>query len=205
MATRDHWEGVYSRRAVTDVSWYTPRLARSLELMDAVGVGPDAALIDVGAGASTLVDDLLERGFRDLTVLDLADAALAVSRDRLGERASAVTWRADDVLTADFAPGRYDVWHDRAVFHFLVDPADRDRYVDQVLRAVRPGGHVLLATFALDGPDRCSGLPVARYDADGIHAAFGPRFAKLGSLAEVHNTPAGATQAFTWCYCLRLE
>ena len=204
MASRDHWEGVYTRRQITDVSWYAPHLARSLELLEQAHIGPEAAVIDVGGGASTLVDDLLDRGFCDVTVLDLADAALASSRQRLGERAASVTWRAADVLTAEFEPDRYDVWHDRAVFHFLVDPADRDRYVAQVLRAVRPGGHVILATFALDGPKRCSGLPVARYDADGIHAAFGARFEKVGSLAEVHNTPAGATQAFTYCHCLRL-
>ncbi|TNF22975.1 MAG: class I SAM-dependent methyltransferase [Deltaproteobacteria bacterium] len=204
MGSQEHWEGVYSRREVTDVSWYTPHLARSLEVMDEVGIGSNAAVIDVGGGASTLVDDLLDRGFRDVTVLDLASTALDASRARLGERAASVTWRVDNVLTADFEPARYDVWHDRAVFHFLTDPADRDRYVAQVLKAVKPGGHVILATFALDGPDRCSGLPVARYDADGIHAAFGPRFEKLGSLAETHNTPAGKPQAFTWCYCLRV-
>lgn len=195
---RDHWDGVYGDKAPDAVSWYAPRLERSLRWITEA-VGPDGVVVDVGAGASTLVDDLLAAGYRDVTALDLSERALARSRARLGGRADQVTWRAADVTTARFDADSFDLWHDRAVFHFLVDSSARARYVAQVEHAVRPGGTVIIATFGLDGPERCSGLPVARYDADGLLAVFGRRFELEESATEVHTTPWGAEQRFCAC------
>ncbi len=201
MDPKAHWERLYGTRAADSVSWYQPHADRSLRLIEQAGIGPDAALIDVGGGASTLVDDLLARGFRDLTVLDLSEAALQAARERLGARADAVQWRVADITTAALPAHGVDLWHDRAVFHFLTAPADRQAYVRQVLRSVRPGGHVIVATFAEDGPLQCSGLPVMRYDAGGLHAEFGAAFALVGHEREAHHTPLGTTQQFTYCYC----
>lgn len=201
MDPKAHWERVYGTRATDSVSWYQPHADRSLRLIEQAGIGPEAALIDVGGGASTLVDDLLARGFRDLTVLDLSEAALQAARKRLGARADAVQWRVADITTAALPAHGIDLWHDRAVFHFLTAPADRQAYVRQVLRSVRPGGHVIVATFAEDGPLQCSGLPVMRYDADGLHAEFGAAFTLVGHEREAHHTPLGTTQQFTYCYC----
>ncbi len=198
-----HWQDVYERKAPDRVSWFRPHLERSLDHIVALPVGPEARIVDIGGGASTLVDDLLAAGRRNVAVLDLSAEALAHSRARLGADADAVDWRVGDATLPQFEPQSVDVWHDRAVFHFLTDPADRAAYVEQVLRAVRPGGHVIVATFAPDGPDRCSGLPVQRYDADGIHAAFGAAFVKVGQAAEHHRTPAGGEQSFVYCFCRR--
>jgi 2-polyprenyl-3-methyl-5-hydroxy-6-metoxy-1,4-benzoquinol methylase len=166
-------------------------------------VAPDRAapVIDIGAGASTLVDGLLASGYDNLTVLDLSASALALTQQRLGNASTTVHWQAADVLSAVFAEGAYSVWHDRAVFHFLTDPVDRARYVAQVRRAVRPSGHVLVATFAEDGPSRCSGLEVARYSPKSLHAEFGSPFELVESHRELHATPAGVQQAFTYCVC----
>jgi len=153
----------------------------------------------VGGGASTLIDDLLDAGYHDLTVLDLSAAALAVARRRLGTRADTVRWVEADVLDASLPKTGYSVWHDRAAFHFLTAPADRARYVAQVRRAVRPGGFVLVATFADDGPTRCSGLEVARYCPEALHAEFGTPFLLMASEREEHITPAGVCQAFIYC------
>ena len=158
-----------------------------------------ARIVDIGAGASTLVDGLLESGYRNLTIVDLSASALALAQQRLGSAAAAVTWQADDVLTASFARSAFDLWHDRAVFHFLTDPADRARYAAQAHRAVRPRGLVLVATFAEDGPTRCSGLDVVRYSPETLHAEFGSGFELLESHREVHTTPSGSQQAFTYC------
>ena len=161
----------------------------------------DARIIDVGGGASTLVDGLLEAGYRSVTVLDIAVAGLTLARQRLGPRAALAGWVAADILDAPLALGGFAVWHDRAVFHFLTDPADRARYVDQVRRAVRPGGHVIVASFATDGPTRCSGLDVVRYAPDAMHAEFGAGFQLLDSVREDHCTPTGSSQAFVYCLC----
>lgn len=204
MSTKEHWQRVYSSKPATGVSWYTPHLTRSLELIEKAAHHRDARIIDVGGGASTLVDDLLDRGYRALTVLDLSQQALDVAKGRLGERASAVQWLADDATSAELPPAYYDVWHDRAVFHFLTAGKDRRRYVENVLRSMKPGGHVIVATFGLEGPERCSGLDIVRYDADGLHAEFGSRFQKVDSVSEVHTTPWGSEQEFVYCYCLKL-
>jgi 2-polyprenyl-3-methyl-5-hydroxy-6-metoxy-1,4-benzoquinol methylase len=199
---RQHWEGVYSNKASDEVSWFQPHAASSLRLIESVA-DKDAKVIDVGGGASTLVDDLLDAGYRDVTVLDLAESALATSRKRLGERAQAVQWIAADVTRASLPAAQYDVWHDRAVFHFLTDPVDRGLYVEQVLKSVKPGGHVIVAAFGPDGPLQCSGLDVVRYAPDTLHAEFGAPFRLLGHETEIHHTPAGKEQEFVYCYCVR--
>lgn len=198
-----HWDEVYTRKAVDGVSWFRPHLDISLRFVAAAGLPPDARIVDVGGGAATLVDDLLDQGFRNLAVLDLAAPALAVVRQRLGTRAAFVDLVVGDATEPVFPDGSVDFWHDRAVFHFLTDPAARDAYLEQVRRCVRPGGRVLVSTFAPDGPTACSGLPVQRYDADGIHAAFGGEFVKLGEERETHRTPWGSEQAFAYCFCRR--
>ena len=201
MDPKTHWEHVYRTRLPTEVSWYQPHAVRSLEIIRRASPPPGGPIIDVGGGASTLVDGLLDAGYRDMTVLDLSATALAKARARLAARAARVEWVEADVLDVPLPAARYHVWHDRAVFHFLTLPGDRARYVAQVRRAVRPGGVVLVATFADDGPPRCSGLGVARYSAVTLHAAFGPAFQLLMSEREEHLTPAGARQAFVYCLC----
>lgn len=200
---REHWEAVYQNKPTDAVSWFQPHAATSLRLI-ARCAGPAAQVIDVGGGASVLVDDLLDAGYRHVTVLDLAESALTASRARLGERAGQVEWIAGDITRADLPAARYDVWHDRAVFHFLTDPVDRARYVAQVLRAVKPGGHVIVAAFGPGGPLQCSGLDVVRYDPGALHEAFGAAFRLLGHETEVHYTPAGQDQEFVYCYCMRV-
>jgi len=200
---QQHWEALYGNKAVDQVSWFQAHAASSLRLIE--GCSDKAAhIIDVGGGASVLVDDLLDAGYRNLTVLDLAESALAVSRARLGTRAQSVQWIAADITRADLPAARYDVWHDRAVFHFLTDPADRVRYVEQVLKSVKPGGHVIVAAFGPGGPLQCSGLDVVRYDPEALHAEFGAHFRLLGHETETHQTPSGQEQEFVYCYCVRV-
>ena len=163
-----------------------------------------AAIIDVGGGASTLVDDLLRDGYSNLTVLDLSAVALSAAKLRLGKSNTLVHWLEADVTHAALAVHSYDVWHDRAVFHFLTTPEERSAYVEQVLRSVKPGGHVIVATFAEDGPTQCSGLPVMRYRADQLHAEFGDPFVLLKHEKEEHHTPFGTIQKFVYCYCRRI-
>lgn len=201
MTAREHWEDIYRTKAATEVSWYQPKAMVSLELIRRVAPEPATPIIDVGGGASTLVDGLLDAGYERLTVLDLAGSALAVARQRLGERAVRVTWMASDVLTAPLTPASYRVWHDRAVFHFLTAPEDRAQYVAQVREVVQSGGHVIVASFAPDGPTRCSGLEVVRYSPDTMHRQFGDGFRLLDSVREDHHTPSGKTQAFVYCLC----
>ncbi len=201
MDPKSHWERVYHNQLPTRVSWYQPHALRSLSLIRRVSAPPDGAIIDVGGGASTLIDDLLDAGYHDLTVLDLSATALAEARTRLGTRANDVRWIEADILEAPLPLAGYSVWHDRAVFHFLTAPADRARYVAQVRRAVRSGGFVLVATFADDGPTRCSGLAVNRYSPDALHAEFGAPFRLIDSEREQHITPGGVRQAFIYCLC----
>ena len=197
-----HWEGVYSGKPADQVSWFQQHAASSLRLIKGCA-DTNAQIIDVGGGASVLVDELLNAGYRNLTVLDLAESALTASRARLGERAQSVQWIAADITQADLPAAQYDVWHDRAVFHFLIDPEDRARYVEQVLKSVKPGGHVIVATFGPGGPLQCSGLDVERYTPDALHAEFGTPFRLLGHETEIHHTPAGKEQEFVYCYCVR--
>ena len=202
MDPKVHWEGVYSRKAATEVSWYQPHAERSLALIRGLTGGQPFRLIDVGGGASTLVDDLLELPGADVTVLDISAAALDVARGRLGRRAGGVRWLAGDVTRVPLPARAYDIWHDRAVFHFLTEAAQRAAYVEQVRHAVRPGGHVIVAAFGPEGPLQCSGLPVLRYAPDELHAQFGGAFELVGHETELHPTPGGAVQQFVYCLCV---
>lgn len=204
MDPRSHWEKVYRTKQSTEVSWYRPHLELSLDLIGEAAGSRDAHIIDVGGGESTLVDDLLAHGYRNLHVLDISATAIAVARERLGGDAHRIDWLCGDVTSFRFAPRQYDVWHDRAVFHFLTDPADRARYVEQVLKSVKPGGHVIVAAFGPGGPLQCSGLDVVRYSPDALHAEFGAPFRLLRHETEIHPTPAGKEQEFVYCYCRRL-
>jgi len=198
-----HWQRVYETRDPEAVSWFRPQLDVSLELLEQAGLAPDTRLIDVGGGASTLVDDLLARGLRDITVLDISAEALAVSRRRLAARANRVTWLAADVLAARLPAGAFDVWHDRAVSHFLTDDADLVRYAHQAARAVRPAGYAVIGGFAPEGPERCSGLPVARRSAEDIAVMLRPDFELLDERRERHLTPGGTEQPFAWALLRR--
>lgn len=201
MQSKEHWESVYAGKAIDAHSWHQAHADRSLRLIEKSGLPSRASLIDVGGGASTLVDDLLARNFQDITVLDLSSSALDFVKARLGSRADMVTWLEGDITSVTLPVHAYDLWHDRAVFHFLTAPEDRRAYVRNVLHAVRPGGHVIVATFAEDGPLQCSGLPVMRYSATELWAEFGGAFTLVAHERELHSTPFGATQQFTYCYC----
>jgi SAM-dependent methyltransferase len=201
MDPKAHWDNVYRSKPATSVSWFQAEPALSLDLIKRVAPDEHTPIIDVGGGASTLVDGLLAAGYRDVTVLDLAGAALDVSRRRLGAAAGEVRWLEANALTAELPRAHYGVWHDRAVFHFLTDPSDRARYVEQAHHATRPGGYVIVASFATDGPEQCSGLDVMRYSADSMHAEFGDDFTLVGSTPEEHRTPSGTVQRFVYCLC----
>lgn len=203
MDERRHWQEVYSRREPDGVSWYRPHLERSLAFIRSTGLPTDARIVDVGGGASTLVDDLLAAGYRDVAVVDLAEAALDAARARLGAKADDVEWIAGDVTALSFPNASIDFWHDRAVFHFLTEARARAAYLEKVRDAVKPGGYVMVATFGVDGPEMCSGLPVTRYDAAGIHSVFGDAFEKIGEAEEQHATPWGSAQSFVYCFCRR--
>ena len=201
MDVRDHWESIYGTKAPTEVSWYQREATLSLELIRQIAPSQTAAILDVGGGASTLVDSLVSLRYSNITVLDIAANALANAQARLGSEAQRVRWIAGDALALDLAAHSVDVWHDRAVFHFLLSPEDRQRYVAQVRRVLRPNGHVIIATFAEDGPTRCSGLPVVRYNAEQLHGEFGDDFHLLTTLREEHTTPSAARQSFRYCLC----
>ena len=193
-----HWDAVYAAKPSTEVSWYQAVPTISLDLIQASGLSPAAKIIDIGGGASTLVDHLLSRGFSMITVLDLAAAALDQSRQRLGPAAESIDWIATDILT--WQPTTcYDLWHDRAVLHFLTDPAHRTAYLAALKNALHPGATVILATFALNGPERCSGLPILRYSPEALAAELGPQFTLVHTATEDHHTPSGALQPFVYC------
>jgi SAM-dependent methyltransferase len=198
---RQHWDHVYETKAATEVSWYRAHLDTSLALIEQAAKARTSAIIDVGGGESTLVDDLVARGYADLTVLDISSTALDATRSRLGDKAEKLHWICGDATEVALPEARYDIWHDRSVFHFLTDPAQRAAYVRQVARSVRVGGHVIVGTFGPEGPLKCSGLDVVRYDADALHDQFGTRFELVRHLEEVHRTPMGREQQFVWCYC----
>lgn len=193
-----HWQQVYATGESGQRSWHRPHLERSLELITRVAASPDTAIIDIGAGDATLVDDLLARGYTQLTVLDIAPAALAAAQKRLGAAAERVRWLAADITTVALETAAFDIWHDRALFHFLVGAEPRQAYVRQALQAIKPGGYLILSTFAPGGPAQCSGREVRRYDAAGLQTELGPQFALQESSTEQHITPAGAVQPFTY-------
>lgn len=197
MNSRSHWETIYRERDPGRLSWFQPEATLSLALIRGV-TDPSAAVIDVGGGASPLVDGLLHAGYRAVSVLDISGAALDVARRRLGDAAAGVNWVEGDVRTAPLPSGSADLWHDRAVLHFMVEPADQEAYVTQAARVLRPGGCAVIATFAEDGPTHCSGLPVNRCSVARLEAILGSAFALLDSRSETHRTPAGASQAFVY-------
>jgi len=203
MSSKTHWESVYHSKPADAISWYAPHLEASLQYIGQAARGRDAAVIDVGGGESTLVDDLLAAGYRDLTVLDISSKALQDTRARLGPAGDRIHWLAADILEAELPAAGYEVWHDRAVFHFLTQPGQRERYVAQVLRALKPGGHAIVGTFGPEGPTQCSGLEVARYSPGELHGTFGLPFELIASSTELHRTPWGATQQFVYCFCRR--
>ncbi|MFZ3018941.1 MAG: class I SAM-dependent methyltransferase [Gallionella sp.] len=203
MQSKQHWEKVYETKSADALSWFQPHAESSLDFIHATGVDKNAAIVDVGGGASTLVDDLVAEGYSDMTVLDLSAAALSAARRRLGAQEGKVNWIEADITEVELPESRYDVWHDRAVFHFLTSPEDRVAYVRKVFRSVKPGGHVIVATFAEDGPEKCSGLPVMRYRPDELHGEFGEAFTLLQHQKEEHRTPSGLVQQFVYCYCRR--
>ena len=196
--SKTYWEGIYARSSPMTSSWYQPEASRSLELLASLGVGPASRIIDVGGGDSTLVDGLIARRMGRVTVLDLSRTALQRAQARLSSNAELVTWIEGNALHADLPPRSYDVWHDRALFHFLTDRADRQRYVAAAASALEPGGAVVIATFALDGPERCSGLPVVRYDSASLATEFGDAFSLQSTVHDLHRTPSGLEQAFTY-------
>ena len=200
--TQRHWERVYGSKQSTEVSWYQPRPERSLQLIRDAGVPVDTPIIDVGGGASTLVDHLLDDGYRDVTVLDIAASAFEHSRERLGPRADRVEWIVADVTRFD-AQRSYGLWHDRAVLHFLTEAADRSRYVQVLDKALAPGAHLILSTFGPQGPLKCSGLDVRRYDMDMVTELVGELFELRGDEVETHTTPGGSTQQFLYTSWIR--
>lgn len=202
MDRQTHWERIHREKAADAVSWYRPHLDVSLELIEQLAAERAASIIDVGAGQSTLAEDLLARGYRRLTVLDISQAAVDAGRRRLGERGGVVRWVAGDVTGIELEPAAFDVWHDRAVFHFLTSEADRAAYARQVSRALKPGGSAIVATFATDGPARCSGLDVVRYDAASLQQELGDAFQLVRAREEDHRTPGGSVQRFLYC-CFR--
>jgi 2-polyprenyl-3-methyl-5-hydroxy-6-metoxy-1,4-benzoquinol methylase len=201
MNAKTHWEKVYTTKEPETVSWYRLHLETSLALVEQAACSHLASIIDIGAGESTLVDDLLARGYENITVLDVSQTALEVTKKRLGLLAEQVNWIAADITQVQLEPFAYDVWHDRAVFHFLTSTQQRAAYVRNVAKAVNPGGHVIVSTFGPEGPTKCSGLEVMRYDTESLHNEFGTRFRLVESLKELHRTPFGTTQQFLYCYC----
>ena len=204
MDAQTHWEKIYTETAPNTVSWFRPHLETSLDLIERLASGRQASIIDVGGGESTLVDDLLARGYENITVLDISQTAIDANKRRLSKASELVHWLAADITKIELQLSEYDVWHDRAVFHFLTAMSDRAAYVRQVARAVRHGGHVIMSTFGPEGPTKCSGLDVVRYDAESLHREFGVHFRLLGSSTQLHETPFGTVQQFLYCYC-RLE
>lgn len=200
---RAHWESVYTGKGEDEVSWFQETPAPSLELIAQVGAIPASAIIDVGGGASRLVDDLIDRGFEDVTVLDLSEAALAAAEARLGSYAAQVHWIVADATVWE-PQSSYDIWHDRAAFHFLTEERDRAAYVARLERGLKIGGYAIIATFALDGPERCSGLPIVRYDPASLGQTLGRGFHLVDSRRHAHATPWGADQSFQFSvFCRR--
>jgi SAM-dependent methyltransferase len=204
MDVRQHWDRVHAAKPPEELSWYQSVPTVSLRMIDSAGLPGDARLLDVGGGVSTLVDALLERGYSRVSVLDVSAVALTAARARLGDRAGEVEWLEGNILDTPLPPSAFDLWHDRAVFHFLTEAVDRAAYVEAAAQALRPGGHLLVSTFAHDGPERCSGLPVVRYDPQGLESELGERFRGVEHERVEHVTPGGGLQRFLCCRFLRV-
>jgi SAM-dependent methyltransferase len=204
MDKKGHWEQVYSAKAPDAVSWYTPHLETSLSLIRQAVSNQNAAIIDVGGGEATLVDDLIADGYEDISVLDISQKAIDLAKERLGKSADKAHWYCADITQASLPQNYFDVWHDRAVFHFLTQQADRLRYVEQVKFSLKQGGYMIMATFGPEGPEKCSGLDVVRYDSESLHDLLGSAFKLIESSIEFHQTPVGINQQFQYCL-FRLE
>lgn len=201
MNTKTHWENIHQTKTVHQVSWYQEHSLLSIQYILGTGIEKTDKIIDIGGGISTLIDDLLANDFQQVHVLDISDSALQTAQQRLGSESKKVKWIVADITQIELPYQFYDVWHDRAVFHFLTKPQDRQAYVQAVKHAVKPGGHVIVATFANDGPEKCSGLDVVRYEPESLHNEFGNGFELLESAREEHHTPFGTEQKFVYCYC----
>jgi SAM-dependent methyltransferase len=199
MDARSHWEQVHATKNSEQVSWFRPHLERSLELIERAAPDRLASILDVGAGQSTLVDDLLGLGYGKITVLEISQAALDASKQRVGRLGSKVEWICADVTEAVLPEGSFDLWHDRAVFHFLTEAGQRLAYVESVKRALKPGGSLIVSTFGPSGPERCSGLATVRYDASSLGSEFGDRFRLAENSLDLHETPSGVVQQFLSC------
>jgi 2-polyprenyl-3-methyl-5-hydroxy-6-metoxy-1,4-benzoquinol methylase len=199
MNHKDHWQQVYSKRETENLGWYKPHLATSLSWIKALNLALEDPIIDIGGGASTLVDDLLEMGYRSISVLDISENAIATARLRLAKKADQVTWLEGDITSIDLPAGGYELWHDRAVFHFLTEPEQQRMYRDNLLKALKPGGHLIIGTFALEAPAMCSGLPVQRYSTEQLENTLGGEFELVCQHNELHVTPGGVEQMYLYC------
>ena len=197
MNRKTHWESIYADKSPLAVSWFQKEPHLSLQLISNTGLSTEAAIIDIGGGASVLIDHLFERGFRHLAVLDISGVALSHAKQRLGSTAEQIEWLETDVTTF-VAPHPFDLWHDRAVFHFLTEATDRKRYVDTLKQTLKPGGHLIIAAFAIGGPTRCSGLDIVQYDADKLGRELGEDFTLVEQLSEIHVTPSNQEQLFAY-------
>lgn len=196
---KTHWENIYGQKKPSEVSWYKPHLDLSLRVLTSAGLNPLSHIIDVGAGASTLVDDLVKLGTKAITILDISGEALAVSKARLGQQVSEVEWIEADIMQAKLRKEYYDIWHDRAVFHFLTNAEDRRRYAAAMTEALKPQGQLAMATFSLEGPLRCSGLDIVRYNPQTLQTELGSGFRLVEALEEEHQTPFNTVQKFIYC------
>ena len=200
MTTKAHWDKVYSSKPAQAVSWFAPHLETSLKLIHTASTNKEAAIIDIGGGESTLVDDLFSEGYRNLSVLDISQKAIDVTKGRMGQNANRIQWYCADITQACLPEAYFDIWHDRAVFHFLTKQSYRDQYIERVKRSVKHGGYVIMATFGPEGPTQCSDLDIVRYDSKSLHNQFGDAFQLLESSTEIHQTPMGTTQQFLYCF-----
>jgi SAM-dependent methyltransferase len=203
MDMQQHWSEVYQAKTPDNVSWYQERPELSLSLIEKTGLSKSARIIDVGAGASTLADYLLSLDYRELSLLDISPESLDISKKRLGEKANEIKWLVGNITTVTLPKAAYDIWHDRAVFHFLIEESQRLAYLQQVKQSLAAKGHLIMATFASDGPEQCSGLNVMRYDTDTLRNFFGADFALLSSNYESHITPWASEQKFLYCHFQR--
>jgi SAM-dependent methyltransferase len=204
MNTRDHWDQIYTTKATDRLGWYKPHLRTSFSWITKLGLPLDAPIIDVGGGTSTLVDDLLDNGYQSLTVLDISEKALSAVRERLGKESDLVSWLTADITSLELPAEEFELWHDRAVFHFLTDPGGRRSYRENLMTALKPNGHVIIGTFAPEAPPKCSGLPVQRYSLQKLVDEFGPEFKLVDHLKELHVTPGGVEQMYLFCHFRRI-
>jgi SAM-dependent methyltransferase len=200
MIPREHWDKIYSTNPIEKLGWYLPRLEISMEWIKELKLSKNANIIDVGGGASTLVDDLLNEEYRSINVVDISKKALSISRERLGVRAELVSWLEEDITSVPLAANQFDLWHDRSVFHFLTGPDKWQQYRKKMLKSLRPDGHVIIAVFAPEAPSRCSGLPVKRYSVDLLENTFGEEFELKRHDKYLHITPSGVEQSHLYCH-----